>query len=311
MIMQPMTSAVRATVPRILYPQGVLVIASATLLACATATPSPATTTTAAVATNAHAPTTKNDVRSASPSRPETKSLTNHPEQMMYAVEAIRPAGQVDNANLSAPDLLQRMLDARAVWHRFPGFTADLVIRMESASVQTRLHVNAKGELSFEVDDPTMTKWAKGWLKMIVRHRMPKEESTSNAVYIDDDIAHPLGRAIRMQGDSQESVYRIDGDIRREVDRRRGNVRFNISMLEAIRNPEGKTLPSWYQVSFWDADTGEIKHDSLIHEQFVRVDGFDLPVKLTQIEVRRGVSEVRVLEFSNHQLAGSSAHAQR
>jgi hypothetical protein len=87
------------------------------------------------------------------------------------------------------------------------------------------------------------------------------------------------------------------------VNRRAGPGRFTISVLEVLRNQEAKYLPVFYTMTFWNA-AGKVTSTSTTQDSWVRVGKYDLPRHTLQVTTADDRHEVKLLEFSNHELAG-------
>jgi hypothetical protein len=202
----------------------------------------------------------------------------------------------------TAGELIHAARDARATWNNFSGFEADLALFAEGREQKGRVQVGANGEVTlsgFELKDE---KSLLATLRSLVGHRMPGGESDNHVSFADEPTDHPLGRLIKLDYDSaMASAYRIKDDVIREVNRQTESGRFTISVFDVNRNAEGKYLPGFYTVSFWDKD-GTLRSTNTVHETWVRVGDFDLPQ--THCAVFTGNNERRntSMKFSNHQL---------
>lgn len=202
----------------------------------------------------------------------------------------------------SAAELINKARGARAVWHDFPGFEADLALYAEGRKQHGKVRIAAEGEVTltgFQLKDE---KAVAGPLRSLVAHRRPGGESDDRVSFADSQADHPLGRLIKLDYDSaMASAYRIKDDVIREVNRQMDGGRFTISVFEVNRNPEGKYLPGFYTVNFWNQD-GSLRSSSAVRETWVRVGQFDLPA--THAAVFAGANEHRnvSMTFSNHKL---------
>lgn len=203
---------------------------------------------------------------------------------------------------VSAGEALKRARDARAIWHEFPGFTADVTMRGDDKQQRGRVTIDADGGVSLATDDSSLAEWAEEMLYSLVQHRMPDGEiSIGDVRYADDEVDHPQGRKINL-GDGLESAYRIKDDVITEVNRSMGASRFTISVLEVVRNSEGKYLPRSFVMSFFDEESGEMR-GSLAHaNQWQRVGKFDLPRRTIEISSRKGGATTKEIVFENCEL---------
>ncbi len=203
----------------------------------------------------------------------------------------------------SAAELLRSAREARAVWDDFPGFTADLVVQYNDEQATGKVVISADGDVILKVPSFAGSEWLQTYLESVVQHRMPGDPEGETVRYAGEPDGHPLGRKIALGDGEQDSVYRIGQDVVREVNRRAGPGRFTISVLEVQRNQEGKYLPVYYTMTFWNA-AGKVTSTSTTQDSWVRVGGFDLPRHTLQVTTGDDRHEVKLLKFSNHELAG-------
>jgi hypothetical protein len=204
----------------------------------------------------------------------------------------------------AAAELLARARNARAVWDNFPGFTADATVLIEQRSAKGKIKVGPEGQLEFElVGLPAEDlKWVKQHLGSLTQHRMPDGSLGDGASFVKEEGTHPLGRRIRLTEEVMGSEYRIKDDVVRQVNRSMGKQRLVINVLEVTRNPEGKYLPSVFNVAMWDAASGNLGASQMVTHQWLRVGKFDLPKHIQEVDCRQGGNQVRSIELSGHQL---------
>jgi hypothetical protein len=163
--------------------------------------------------------------------------------------------------------------------------------------------ITADGDVVLKMPSFAGSEWLQTYLESVVQHRMPGDPESESVRYAGEPDGHPLGRKIALGDGEQDSVYRIGDDVVREVNRRAGPGRFTISVLEVQRNQEGKYLPVYYTMTFWNA-AGKVTSTSTTQDSWVRVGGYDLPRHTLQVTTGDDRHEVKLLEFSNHELAG-------
>jgi uncharacterized GH25 family protein len=231
-----------------------------------------------------------------------------YPQVNHYSTLALRvPGASVggvakEATGLAAADLLNQARDGRAVWRNFPGFEADLVLFAEGREHKGRIHVAADGQVTLHGLELKDEKPLLGTLRSLVGHRLSSGEGDDHGSFADAQTDHPLGRLIKLDsGSAMASTYRVKGDVIHEVNRQGENGRFTITVFDVHRNPEGKHLPGYYTVSYWNKD-GSLKSSSVIRESWTRVGHLDLPAKYDAVYT--GSSEHRNLSmvFSNHKL---------
>jgi hypothetical protein len=202
----------------------------------------------------------------------------------------------------SAGEMIHAARDTRATWNNFPGFEADMVLFAEGKQQTGRIKVAADGQVTLTGFQLADEKVPLATLRSLVGHRMPGSESDDKVSFADEQADHPLGRLIKLDYDSaMASAYRIKDDVIREVNRQSETGKFTISVFQVNRNAEGKYLPGFYTVNFWNKD-GSLRSSSTTHETWVRVGSFDLPA--THDAVYSGANERRntSMIFSNHAL---------
>ncbi len=232
----------------------------------------------------------------------------NYSSVRHYATLVARlDAGQKKEARLTADPAATKLLaDARAAranWDDFPGFTADVEVNVEGKRTTGKLEVSSKGKVKLDMQGPEKD-WARRMISSIVGHRLD-DGTTLNTpcTFADDVIDHPMGRAIRVLNDEFHSSYRIRDRQVIEVNRRMGETRFTITVLENRQNAEKKYLPASYVVNTWMVKTGALRGSVTHHNTWKRVGKFDLPLACTIVSASAGKLDNRTLTFSNHKLA--------
>jgi hypothetical protein len=214
------------------------------------------------------------------------------------------PAQAQTKEDPAASKLLADARAARANWHNFPGFTADLVVNFDGKTHPGKLTVSSKGKVKVDVADAEAGKWAQGQLASSVAHRMDNSVSLETpCAFLDDNVAHPLGRAIRVLNDELHSSYRIRDRQIIEVNRRMKDTRFVITVIENRANQEKLFLPVSYVVNYWDVNSGALQKSQTHHDTWTRVGAFDLPATALVVTATGGKQEARSLALSGHQVS--------
>jgi hypothetical protein len=204
--------------------------------------------------------------------------------------------------NPKATQLFADARQARAMWTKFPGFTADAAVTINGKMQKGIVHVNEMGKVTISDLPEEMTGWAKDVLASTVGHRLgTKEEPKTPCIFADDDANHPLGRLIHVLNDDSGSSYRIRDQQMMMVNRKMGDTRFSITMLENVRNEEGKYLPRSFAVHYWDAKTGDLKKSESHYQTWIRQQGIDLPTLIRVITATKDV-DTREIVLSNIKL---------
>ncbi len=207
----------------------------------------------------------------------------------------------------AATKLLSEARAARALYHAFPGFRADIEVNLDGKTTRGQVEVSEKGKAVLKLDNADAAKWAKNTLEQLIAHRLsggPEEETP--CAFVDNDEHHPLGRAIRVLNDEFHSSYRIRDRQVIVVNRQVPGARFTITVMKNILTSEKKFLPASYVVNTWDAKTNALVSSETHHQTWQRVSSFDLPketltVKATGANSNSGSGELesRCLKLSN------------
>jgi hypothetical protein len=201
---------------------------------------------------------------------------------------------------VDASAMMARANSARATWENFPGFEADVAAFQNERQSSGKLRVSATGEVKLEMTEPAT--WAQRKLESLVSHRMPSDGPTPDVSFADDQTGHPCGRLIRLIGDAEMgSMFRVQDDVIREVHRTAKESRFVITVLDVERNAEGRVLPAFYTVSFWDNESGNLKSTTVVRDEWTRIGSWDLPTRVHSIEVADdGKRTVYQISLTNH-----------
>lgn len=229
-----------------------------------------------------------------------------YPQVFHYSTLALRigaPATEkAKPTSKSAAELLNGAREARAIWHNFPGFEADLALYAEGREQDGKVTVAADGAVTLSGLELKDEKAILTVLRSLAAHRMPGGETDDDVSFADDQTDHPLGRLIKLDYDSaMASAYRIKDGVIREVNRQMDGGRFTISVFEINRNPEGKYLPGYYAVHFWNKD-GTLRSSSAVRETWTRVESFDLPATHASVYAASGEQRNLSMTFQNHKL---------
>jgi hypothetical protein len=229
---------------------------------------------------------------------------TPYSEIREFATLAFRwPLARTD-ADPEAVKGFQRALAARATWEQFPGFSADVSGSVDGRAFSGKATVAASGDVSVELDENVVTPWVEEQLHSIVNHRLPvpKEGGPPVLRFGDRDASHPLGRLLIFDGGQFASSYRVLDDRITVVNRHLGNQNMTITVLDDLRNAEGKQLPQSYTVQYWKTDDGVLERTESVSNRWTRVGRYDLPSSLTVTTASKAGLAVRSIQFAKHQL---------
>jgi hypothetical protein len=224
---------------------------------------------------------------------------------------AAAPVAPVDrlvvNYAEKAPDANNLLADAyaaRAQWANFPGFRAEVEVNLNGTRSTGEVQVPAKGKSEYTGLNAEAQKWAAPTLGMAIGHRRGSDPAPA-CVFADTDTTHPLGRLVQLENDRFQSSYRIHDRQIMVVDRTMGAERFVITMLENIRNEEGKYLPAHYVVNYWNTESKQLTKTEAYTQTWQRVGGLDLPASVRIVTATPGTADVlttKSVTLRKHQL---------
>ena len=207
----------------------------------------------------------------------------------------------------TAQSVMDRAHHGRATWTKFPGFTSELKVASAGKAAAGTLQVSADGKLEINLGESKSLEWVERSLNSLIGHRLADDQGATNLEFADEDTAHPLGRLLKSKDGGDKSLWRVQGDVLTEVHRFHGDNHMVISVGEVARTPEGKHLPKSYSVTTWNK-AGEIVSTRQVLQEWKRVDGVDLPVRMfAAINKNDGTRVVEELTFANHQLLQAAA----
>jgi len=222
-------------------------------------------------------------------------------------------------ADPAATALLAEARAQRAHWTDFPGFQAQIEVRLDGRISRGALTIEPGGHIQLRGLTKPAESWARRTLRSLVDHRRPDASGEPTPCAFADDVGqHPQGRAIRLLGDDYHSSYRIRDCQVVQVNRQMKDHRFSINVLENQLNPDGKYLPSAFVVSFWRPSNGELLRTEATRQIWTRQGSVDLPLStLVVTTMKKGASgdepgddaapaesdliTVRQLSLSHHQ----------
>ncbi|MBI2824342.1 MAG: DUF3386 family protein [Planctomycetia bacterium] len=236
----------------------------------------------------------------------DATAATGKADATAAATAAGSTAGTATGA--TAAQILAAARDGRAIWDDFPGFTATVELHQGRDHARGRVTVTADGEVQLAGFDGLDLKRVQQILDSLVQHRAAGGGPVGGVSFVEEAGEHALGRMIRFDEDKElHSAYRVKDDVVTEVNRQMGPMRFTISVLDVQRNPEGKYLPTSYNVSFWDKDSGKLKASETHLNDWLRVGSFDLPRRVVVLRAEDDKRNVVSLVLSDHRLLTAGA----
>lgn len=202
--------------------------------------------------------------------------------------------------------LLRQAFEKTARWQPdFKGFTADLRVNGNGKEVQGSLTVKGPKEVTLNLPDPELQKWAENQIAMIAVHRGPRsfEESDGKfALTLGDDLDHPLGPKLFIHGDGMHSFYRIKGDRITQINRKTPHIAFTINIEDSAVTQDGTFITTRYTVYYYSPQDGKLANVESFTDTHKRVAASDLPATRRIISYENGDVVVRSLSFENHKM---------
>lgn len=220
-------------------------------------------------------------------------------------------ATPVDTAVTVADDpqaraLLQQAFENTARWQPdFRGFSADLTVNTNGQLVSGTVVVKGPREVTVQLPDAAIQKWAQEQIGMIAVHRAPRKFEESDGKHrltMEAGDEHPLGRRLDIHGDGMQSFYRIKDHRITQINRKMPHVAFTINVEESSTTQDQKQLTTKYTVYYFAPQDGKLRNVESFTDAHVRVGNSDLPATRRIISYENGAVLVRTLTFTNHKL---------
>jgi Protein of unknown function (DUF3386) len=207
-----------------------------------------------------------------------------------------------------ARELLRRAFENTARWQPdFKGFTADLTVNVNGKETSGPVMVKSPREVSVQLLDGDVQKWAQEQLGMIAVHRGPRsfEESDGKYTLTAEEDGHPLGTKLNIHGSN--SFYRLKNNRITQINRKMAHpgmtpLAFTINVEESTVTQDQKNLTSKYTVYYYSPTDGKLNNVESFTDTHVRVGASDLPATRRIITYENGQVIVKSLTFTNHRL---------
>lgn len=205
-----------------------------------------------------------------------------------------------------ARDLLRRAFEATARWPKdFQGFTADLTVNVNGKETNGSVIVKSPREVSVQLTDGDIQKWAQEQLGMIAVHRGPRsfDESDGKYTLTMEEDGHPLGVKLTIHGSN--SYYRLKDNRITQINRKMAHpgmnpFAFTINVEESAVTKDQKNLTSKYTVYYYSPTDGTLTNVESFTDTHVRVGACDLPATRRIITYEGKQVVVKYLNFTNH-----------
>ena len=207
-----------------------------------------------------------------------------------------------------ARELLRRAFENTARWQPdFKGFTADLTVNRNGNETSGPVIVKGPREVSVQLSDGDVQKWAQEQLAMIAVHRGPRsfEESDGKYTLTAEEDGHPLGTKLNIHG--SHSFYRLKNDRITQINRTMAHpgmtpFAFTINIEDSAITQDQKYLTTKYTVYYYSPADGKLNNVESFTDTHVRVGASDLPATRRIISFENGQVVVKILTFKNHKM---------
>lgn len=207
-----------------------------------------------------------------------------------------------------ARELLRRAFDNTARWQPdFKGFTADLTVNVNGKETSGPVMVKSPREVSVQLSDGDVQKWAQEQLGMIAVHRGPRsfEESDGKYTLTAEEDGHPFGTKLNIHGSN--SFYRLKNNRITQINRTMAHpgmtpLAFTINVEESVVTQDQKNLTTKYTVYYYSPTDGKLNNVESFTDTHVRIGASDLPATRRIISFENGQVIVKSLTFTNHRL---------
>jgi Protein of unknown function (DUF3386) len=207
-----------------------------------------------------------------------------------------------------ARDLLRRAFEATARWPKdFQGFTADLTVNVNGNETNGSVLVKSPREVSVQLSDGDIQKWAQEQLGMIAVHRGPRsfDEADGKYTLTMEEDGHPLGVKVTIHGSN--SYYRLKDNRITQIKRKMAHpgmnpFAFTINVEESAVTKDQKNLTTKYTVYYYSPTDGTLTNVESFTDTHIRIGACDLPATRRIITYEGKQVVVKYLNFTNHSL---------
>ena len=208
----------------------------------------------------------------------------------------------------AARSLLREAFEKTARWQPdFRGFSADLTVNSDGKEFSGSVTVKGPREVTVQLPDADLQKWAQDQISMIAVHRGPRSFEESDGKYqltLEED-GHPFGPKLIIHGSN--SFYRLKDNRITQINRKMAHpgmppLAFTINVEESALTQDQKNLTTKYTVYYYAPDGGKLNNVESFTDTHVRVGASDLPASRRIISYENGQVVVRSLTFRNHKM---------
>ena len=207
-----------------------------------------------------------------------------------------------------AREMLRQAFENTSRWQKdFKGFTADLTVNVNGKETGGPVMVKGPREVSVQLGDPEVQKWAQEQLGMIAVHRGPKtfEESDGKYSLTMEEDGHPFGTKLLIHGSN--SFYRVRDHRITQINRTMAHpgmppFAFTINVEESAVTQDQKNLTTKYSVYYYSPTDGKLNNVECFTDTHLRIGSSDLPATRRIISYEKTEVVVKNMTFTNHTL---------
>lgn len=207
-----------------------------------------------------------------------------------------------------AREALRQAFENTARWQKdFKGFSADLTVNVNGKETSGPVMVKGPREVTVQLTDADVQKWAQEQLGMIAVHRGPRsfEESDGKYTLTIEEDGHPFGSKLTIHGSN--SFYRLKDNRITQINRKMAHpgmapFAFTINVEDSTVTQDQKHLTTKYTVYYYSPTDGKLNNVESFTDTHVRVGSSDLPASRRIISFENGEVVVKNLTFKNHKL---------
>ena len=208
-----------------------------------------------------------------------------------------------EEGDKQAVELFEKAIASRASWKNFPGFSATIQGEYDGRPFSGTVEVEKSGSVELKIDQEVASSWVEDQLKSLVMHRMESSQRAAPVLrFADQDLHHPLGRLLTFVGGRFASSYRVKDEQLKVVNRHIGTENMTITVIENEKTPEGKYLPKFYNVQYWNAADGQLLRTETFENRWIRQENIDLPTVNNVLTSSASGLSVRGFRLQNHAL---------
>ncbi len=205
-----------------------------------------------------------------------------------------------------AKELLRGAFEKTSRWQPdFKGFQADLLINVDGVETKGTVTVNSPKDVTVDIADEALQKWAHSQIGMIATHRGPRSFEESDGKYaltLEGDDKHPMGQRVTINGDGMGSWYRVKDNRITQINRKMPYVAFTINVEESAVTQDQKNLTTRYTVYYFSPKDGSLTNVESFSDTHIRITASDLPATRRIIGYENNAIVTKTLTFENHKM---------